>query len=249
MLTRRSFALSCAAAAVAQDRTRRITAMSYNIHHGEGMDGRIDLDRIAAIINGAHPHFVALQEVDRRTQRSGNVDQLSELAKLTGLTAYYGKTLDLQGGEYGNAILLRGKAREHCNVPLSGREARGMTAVNSEDGVLFVATHFDVSREHDMRVAAAGRINEWMESKKDAPAILAGDLNCVRGTPALDKLTGAWTIAGDEMPTIPSASPRRQIDFVLVRPAARWRVVEVRVLNEPVASDHRPVVAELELTT
>jgi endonuclease/exonuclease/phosphatase family metal-dependent hydrolase len=249
MLTRRSFVVCCAAACAAQVRTRRITAMSYNIHHAEGMDSRIDLDRIAGIIKAADPDFVALQEVDRRTQRSGNVDQLVELATLTGLKGFYGKTLDYQGGEYGNAILLRENVREHCNVPLAGREARGMVSVHTEGGLLFLGTHFDVSREHDLRLAAAERINEWIQARNDVPAILAGDLNAVRGTPALDKLGGAWTIAGEEMPTIPVGVPRRQIDFILVRPAARWRVLEVRVLDDPIASDHRPIVAQLELTS
>jgi endonuclease/exonuclease/phosphatase (EEP) superfamily protein YafD len=32
---------------------------------------------------------------------------------------------------------------------------------------------------------------------------------------------------------------------VLVRPADRWQVVEVRVLEEPIASDHRPLLAVL----
>ena len=48
-----------------------------------------------------------------------------------------------------------------------------------------------------------------------------------------------------ELLTYPSGTPSKWIDFVLVRPAERWQVVEVRVLEEQVASDHRPLLAVL----
>ena len=49
------------------------------------------------------------------------------------------------------------------------------------------------------------------------------------------------------MPTVPVGKPTRQIDFILVRPAARWKVIETKVLDEAVASDHRAIFAILEL--
>ena len=61
--------------------------LTYNIHHGEGLDGRIDLPRIAAVIAAQRPDLVALQEVDRNARRSGGVDQAAELGRLTGLQA------------------------------------------------------------------------------------------------------------------------------------------------------------------
>ena len=54
------------------------------------------------------------------------------------------------------------------------------------------------------------------------------------------------TAAQDPQPTNPADAPKVRIDYVFARPAARWRVVSVRVLDERVASDHRPVLAELE---
>jgi hypothetical protein len=49
------------------------------------------------------------------------------------------------------------------------------------------------------------------------------------------------------LPTIPVGEPKRQIDFILYRPAPRWKVMETRVLEEAVASDHRAVFCVLEL--
>lgn len=247
--TRRSFA-SCLAAAAAPAglrAPRRLRVLCYNIHHAEGMDRRIDLPRIAGVVNAARPDVAMLQEVDRRTERAGGVDQLAELSRLTGLGMFFGKTIPFRGGDYGNAILTRLRVEEHTNLALPGAEPRGAVAIRAEGGLLFLSTHFDVGRDPAARVASAERINRWIAARGPALAILAGDFNDVRGSAPLATLAREWTVAGREIPTIPVASPARQIDFILFRPANRWRVVEVKVLDEPVASDHLPLFAELEL--
>src|SRR3990172_3828554 len=81
----------------------RVRVLTYNIHHGEGTDGRIDLARIAAVIQRLAPDVVALQEVDKLTSRSEGVDQAAELGRLTKLHAAFGKAMDYAGGEYGQA--------------------------------------------------------------------------------------------------------------------------------------------------
>jgi endonuclease/exonuclease/phosphatase family metal-dependent hydrolase len=60
-------------------------------------------------------------------------------------------------------------------------------------------------------------------------------------------LAEQWAVASRSKPTFPVSEPRKSIDHVLVKPAARWRVVESRVIDEPVASDHRPVLVTVEL--
>ena len=67
-----------APAALAADQVTSVRVLTYNIRHGEGMDGVYDLGRIAEIIRGAHPDVVALQEVDRGTERSGRADQVED---------------------------------------------------------------------------------------------------------------------------------------------------------------------------
>jgi endonuclease/exonuclease/phosphatase (EEP) superfamily protein YafD len=82
----------------------------------------------------------------------------------------------------------------------------------------------------------------------ERPAILAGDLNAVPESAVLKELAMDWRrVSEAAAPTFPAQRPSRQIDYVLVRPARRWRVVDVRVVEEPLASDHRPLVATLEL--
>lgn len=84
-----------------------ITIVSYNILHGKGMDGKIDLERIAAVIAKESPDLVTLQEVDQNCARSGNNDQAAELGRLLKMNHRFGKFMNLQGGEYGMAVLSR----------------------------------------------------------------------------------------------------------------------------------------------
>ena len=80
------------------------------------------------------------------------------------------------------------------------------------------------------------------------PSILAGDLNDVLGSRTLKEFQKLWTPTNAKpMPTVPVGKPIRQIDFILFRPAARWKVIETRVLDEAVASDHRAIFVILEL--
>src|SRR5438270_1349612 len=71
-----------------------LTVMTYNIHHGAGMDGKVDLPRIAEVIKRSGADLVALQEVDRITLRTSRIDQCKELGRLTGMHAYFGKAMD-----------------------------------------------------------------------------------------------------------------------------------------------------------
>lgn len=234
---------------------QQLTVMTYNIHHGEGADGTIDLERIAGVITAAAPDLVALQEVDVRTTRAGGADQAHELARLTRLHAVYGRTIPYQGGLYGNAVLSRWPVNGFVNHPLPytpGREKRGILEAEFDlpglPAFRFLATHFDITAAD--RKKAVVRLNEILrERPPDLPMLLAGDLNDTPGSESLAGLSAHWQSAGASgaLLTSPAARPKRQIDYILFRPAARWRVAGVRVIDEAVASDHRPVVAVLEL--
>ncbi|HTL30639.1 MAG TPA: endonuclease/exonuclease/phosphatase family protein, partial [Tepidisphaeraceae bacterium] len=71
----------CVGCASAQ--SQKITVLTYNIHHGAGTDGKYDLQRLADVIKKSGADLVALQEVDRNTNRTKD-DQPAELARLTG---------------------------------------------------------------------------------------------------------------------------------------------------------------------
>ena len=84
-----------------------LRVMTYNIHVGIGMDKKLDLPRIAGVINAQHPDLVGLQEVDRGVTRTQGIDEIAELAKLTRMDYAFAFNLRYQGGQYGVAILSR----------------------------------------------------------------------------------------------------------------------------------------------
>ena len=231
----------------------RLRVLSYNLHHGEGVDGRLDLERIAEVVRAEDPDLVALQEVDRTTTRTKQVDQPAVLARLTGMAVVFGGNLELQGGAYGNAVLSRWPLGEVKNHPLPNfddGEPRGVLAVPLRppgwpDPILFLATHLDHRRDDRGRIASAATINGLVP--EGSLAILAGDLNAVPDSAVLAALRGPWSGDAKEHPTTPVNKPARQIDYVLFRPARRWTIASMRVLDEAVASDHRPILAVLQL--
>src|ERR1043166_6137788 len=62
----------------------KLRVMTYNIHVGVGMDKKLDLQRIANVIKAQRPDLVGLQEVDRGVERTKRIDEIAEIAKMTG---------------------------------------------------------------------------------------------------------------------------------------------------------------------
>src|SRR5947209_8634714 len=86
---------------------KTLRVMTYNIHVGVGMDKKLDVQRIAEVINQEKPDLVGLQEVDRGVKRTEGKDEIAELANLTRMDYAFAHNLDYQGGQYGVAILSR----------------------------------------------------------------------------------------------------------------------------------------------
>ncbi len=233
-----------------------LRVLTYNIHHGRGTDGVIDLARIARVMRDADPDLVALQEVDERTTRSEGVDEAGELARLTGLTVRFGPQIDYLGGRYGQAILSRfplGEAIVHELPGIGGdRERRIAVAVEAATPfgpIVMAGTHLHHRSEEARREQARAIVKALANAEH---CILAGDINAVPGSEPITVLDAAWTRAtvadAPTQATFPAGAPARAIDHVFVRPSGAWRVVGMEVLDEPEASDHRPVVVVLEPT-
>ena len=233
----------------------RLRILCYNIHHAEGIDGKLDVPRIARVILSVKPDLVALQEMDQKTKRTQKVNQVAELARLTKMKSVFGPNIDFQGGHYGNAILSRFPITRHKNHHLPNVDAgeqRGVLEsvikVSKEQSILFLVTHFDHRRPDQERRASAKFINQMMGKHENTPAILSGDLNDVPSSATLKEVGKLWVRTNPKIsPTVPVTKPLCQIDYILVRPKGRWKVVETQVLDEAVASDHRAIFAVIEL--
>ena len=244
------------AAAPAAAEPIRLRVLCYNIHHAEGVDRKLDVERIASVIRSVAPDLVALQEVDQKVKRTQVVDQPAQLAKLTKMHVVFGANIELQGGYYGNAVLARFPLIRHQNhlLPnIDNSEQRGVIEAEIKvpdlnEPLLLLATHLDFRADERERLASAKAINELIAKHATQPALLAGDLNATPDSKTLQEFETRWTRANERpMATVPVDQPAKQIDFILFRPRDRWKVVEVKVLDEAVASDHRAIFAVLEL--
>lgn len=226
--------------------------LAYNTHHGEGLDGLLDLERIAGVIRAVEPDVVALQEIDVGVERVGGVDQARRYGHLTGLSPLFGAFMPYQGGHYGMALLSRLPILTHENVPLPpGAEPRSTLAArirlpSSGREVWVAGIHF--YRTEEERLAQARETMAFFQGVEE-PVFLVGDFNSQPGGPVLGALEASWhrpEKAGGSF-TFPADGPEREIDFILIRPQQEVRVLEYRVLDEAVASDHRPVFMVVEI--
>jgi endonuclease/exonuclease/phosphatase family metal-dependent hydrolase len=234
----------------------RLRVMSYNVHGCRGLDGRVTPSRVADVIASLEPDVVALQELFIH-DRDG--DQLALIADRLQMTGSFCETLETPRGRYGHAVLSRHPVHEisHAQLPgLAIAEPRSalLATVNTPAAPLRVlATHLSLEpleRRQQVRRLA----HEWQEDQ--GPFVLAGDLNLRPGSSAHQKLSeslrDAWVAQrrrpGRRPPTWPSLLPIFTFDYVFV---SRDITVDAAFIpgggSVALASDHRPVVADLLL--
>ena len=229
---------------------RRFRILAYNIKHGRGNDNQVDLHRTAEVIRRLHPDFVALQEVDYKVQRSGGIDQARELSLLTGLQHHaFGSFFDYQGGQYGMAVLSRNPIVGVKNLRLpDGAEPRTSLVVDVKLGLKKQLQIADVHfyRTEQERLNQARRLLDFLEEGEHDIAIV-GDFNSKPESSIIELFQSQWEIPdkGADHFTFRSDHPEVEIDYALLHKDSRWSVSEIDVIEEPVVSDHRPLVLEI----
>ena len=228
-----------------------VRVMIYNIKHGQGMDGTVDLSRSAEVIREMDPDILALQEIDSKTRRVNGVDQAARMSELTGMPHHaFGSFMDYQGGQYGMAILSRWPITASTNHRLpEGAEPRSaLTAQISiaGDGPELTLADIHLYRTLEERYSQARRLVELF-AYTTKPVVLAGDFNSRPDSKVIQMLDRYWTIPdkGREHLTFPSDDPDVEIDYIMYRPGSAFELIDHQVIDEPVASDHRPVILDL----
>ena len=233
---------------------QRLTVLTLNIHSGRTKAGRVELGRLASELRSWDADLVLLQEVDRGRERTDGVDQARRLAGRLVYSHVFGPTRQFRPGSTGNAILSRWPVVDTRLRALPrevGTYRRGLARATVDvDGqqVDVFSTHLDhtapgVRRAQARAVAASVR-------RSPRPVVLGGDLNAEPGTPAVRAvervgLVDGWSAVGrHDGLTVPAASPRRRIDFVLADDD--FVPVRSRVLLSSV-SDHRAVMTTYDL--
>ncbi|WP_299095325.1 endonuclease/exonuclease/phosphatase family protein [uncultured Metabacillus sp.] len=227
----------------------QLRVLTFNIHHGEGNDGIIDLNRIAAIINNVKPDLVAIQEVDKNVKRTENVDQPDLLGQLTGMNVAFGKAVDFDGGEYGQALLYRFPldSFETISLPNPANNEQRVALVgkfvpeNDLPPFTFIGTHLEFESK-ECQIAQAEKLKNQFGTT--TPLILAGDLNATPQSAAIDILRTNWDDATAKI-TEPTCEEDGKIDYIMYGGRNQWRVISTQALDNRRASDHKPVFAVL----
>ena len=240
---------------------KRITLLTYNIHHGAPADPAapappsvINLNNIAAVIKQSKAEVIALQEVDVNTTRSPNVedhiDQAKKLAELLNMEYYFSKSIDYKNGQYGNLILskypLTNKRRFDLPAVEDGEQRSiALATVTLPDGKTFEfgATHFDLAA---IRVAQAQFLNQ-LSKNINKPLFIGGDYNATPDSEEMIELKKEFTLSckGPCPFTIPVNKTNRAIDFVAFNALAKqaFTLVSGVSMTGQYASDHLPVIA------
>ena len=248
---------ACATGSTGAGSEREIRVLVLNIHAGKDARGVDNLERVAALVQETGADIALLQEVDVRTQRSGDVDQPALLALRTGHSAVFGRTLDYQGGQYGIAVLsrwpiVRDTMLQLPVTPPQGRaggsyEPRGalVATIEAPGGrVTVFNTHLDASRDEHYRLQELATLIAEVQRRLGEPGslLVGGDFNAQPDSEVIRRARGsgwadAWAQCGEGGPgfTFPADSAVRRIDYLFLANSAVC--TGTRVVGQGV-SDH-----------
>ncbi len=217
---------------------------TFNIHGGEGRDGRLDLDRTAACLQKLD--FVALNEVYGRLhwESAGQAESLGQALQMPWLFA----PSEYRWGHdhFGNAVLCSLPVRSWERIPLPrqyGHSCRNFLLAAAEyrgQTLHVVVTHLDRSDDrerHRQFQVVADRFLALAE-----PAILMGDMNTTADEPVMTQLLATPGVRDPLAEILGDKTPRR-IDWLLTR---GLDTVDAGLIDNG-ASDHPCVWAELRL--
>jgi endonuclease/exonuclease/phosphatase family metal-dependent hydrolase len=209
---------------------------TFNIHHGEGQDGRVDLHRTAEAIRELDADLIALQELDVGMARSGHAAQPTQLAELLNMNVFFAPTLKFDNGEYGIALAspddVKGVVEE---LPRVAAEEPRAAIVASWRSIGVVATH--LSRDETARKLQTEEVAHLAGQLGD-PSIVMGDMNQSRRhlrTIVQEGLRPVRSRRGAGMFT-------RDLDHIFV--SKGFNVVSATSVPT-IASDHPALVVEL----
>lgn len=252
-----------------------VKVMSFNIAHGSGMDGVVDLEKTARVIMESEADIIGLQELDRFfSARSSFVDQVDWLSKKLGMYAAFGANLNVETEEqerpiaqYGNAVLSKYPIRYMENhaltqiiTPLGNNEPRGLleTVIDINGTYIsFFNTHLSL-KDEELKV----NVSELMEisGKSRFPRIITGDFNAPPKHQEIGRIKRYFNdvflkLKKGDAYTYPSPyinqdtrevfRPAARIDYIFVDDSFE---VEQAAAIETAVSDHLPITAGLVLS-
>lgn len=244
--------------------TDTLRVMTYNVHSCIGMDGKLDVERIARVIARARPDVVALQELDVGRSRTAGMDQAHLIAHYLEMEFHFHPALHLEEERYGDAILTHLPQRLVKAGPLPGLddkpllEPRGALWVAIElhgKEIQVINTHLGLNPRERMAQVAALLGSDWLAHDRcREPIILCGDFNALPSSAVCRRLAGRLKDVQIEAQghrpkgTYSSRFPGIRIDHIFTGPGLEVTDIEIPASElARRASDHLPLIAEIRL--
>jgi endonuclease/exonuclease/phosphatase family metal-dependent hydrolase len=245
---------------------------TYNIGKNEAADNVADFTALNSAIKRINADIIAVPEVDNKTQRSQKIDQLKTLAEANKMHYAFGKALDFDGGEYGLGLLSKYKILHSQVVKLPSGDAEQRVVLLAQVDVpgfdsapIIMVTHLDWQKDPTVRTGQARylldlSIGDAGSDFKDIASsikILAGDFNSTRDEQPLKEIRYFFNEVakqGTDTRSWPAVNPAIDIDHIFTFKGQKWNVKNLTIpansseFNWSAASDHLPVIADLELT-
>lgn len=209
------------------------------------------LPEIAAFIGSVDPDIVGLIEVDTGSIRSRGVNQAESIAAELGLNTSY----EIKYGEKSFNQLVP-IIRKQGNAFLAAPRVHGETFHYFDTGIkrliielemeAFAVFLVHLSLKYRHRHLQLRKLYDLIEAT-EKPVIVAGDFNTFWGGNEIYlfmRAAGLRSANVDSLPSYPSNSPRKELDFILYQDGitvTHFEIPKVRF------SDHLPLVCDFEI--
>ncbi len=239
-----------------------VRMITYNVHACVGMDGQLSPERIARVISQSGANIICLQELDVGRHRSGKLDQARVIAECLAMNHQFHPAWHVEEEQFGNAILTRfplrvveAKGLHHHKSDRSRRSALWVEIdIDSVNSLQVINTHISIY-PHEQLIQARQLMDEWVQpAALRGPVVLCGDFNARPNSKthqvfAREMRDVEYLNSQPAKSTYFSPYPLTRVDHIFVTEELLPK--NVQVLDNrlaKVASDHLPLVTDLELT-
>ena len=233
-----------------------VRVMTYNIHNGFDVRGRLDLEALAKAIEAQQADIICLQEVSRGWLVNGSLDMVSWLARRLDMPYVFSAS---SGPLWGNVVFSRypiTHSENHrlppADLPLQRAFAYHQLELGEGRTLSLINTHFHHGQKEinaSIRQLQAETIIQFLSDRTLSDVVLVGDLNTQPDTAPLKRLLefglrdAVALTPGAPTYTYPANNPTIRLDYILTSPTLKMREMIVPLST---ASDHLGVVVTLE---
>lgn len=236
----------------------QLRVLTWNIHKGiGGLDRRYRLDRIVSVLRAIDPDVALLQEVADHWPSAGSCVQVEDLADQTQLKHFaFSPEHRFKIGGYGNAVLSKLPIvdRTRIDLKIGWRKQRSalMACISLPSAAphsqLFVTSLHLGLAERERREQLSRLFEIETHHSPSAPSILGGDFNDVFGTLEGRFMTEhGYQRLVPRKRSFPAILPVFCLDALFGHQVCSRQTYIARCEGDQTASDHRPLVADVEL--